>query len=180
MAVVSLRSITKEYRAAEAKVTALRDVSLDIEEELTALSGPSGSGKTTLLNIIGCLDRPTLGDVRILDEDVLGLSDARLAKLRNRFLGFVMAEQLVRFVQRHRGAALVAAIFVDQLVARDAVNPGREGQGRIIGRAPRVYRNQGFLHRILGRAAVQPARIIAPQMPRQSGQQHPVGAGVAR
>jgi putative ABC transport system ATP-binding protein len=71
-------------------VVALDDVSLRIGQgELLAIVGPSGSGKSTLLNIMGTLDRPTGGTVRIDGQDVAGLSDAKLSRLRARRLGFV-------------------------------------------------------------------------------------------
>jgi putative ABC transport system ATP-binding protein len=74
-------------------VTALADVSLDIAAgELTAIVGPSGSGKSTLLNIIGTLDRPTSGTVRISGQDIATLSDRRLSELRAREIGFVFQQ----------------------------------------------------------------------------------------
>jgi len=90
-----------------------------------------------------------------------------------------MAEQFARIFQRHGGAALDATEFVDQLVARNAIDPGRKGQLGVLGRAPRMNGDQGFLHRILGRADVQAARKIASQMPGQARKQHPVGAGIS-
>ncbi|RSM45348.1 ABC transporter ATP-binding protein [Actinoplanes sp. ATCC 53533] len=74
-------------------VTALDRVSLDIAEgELLAIVGPSGSGKSTLLNVMGTLDRPTSGSVRIGGQDVAALSDRRLSALRGRWLGFVFQQ----------------------------------------------------------------------------------------
>ncbi|MFG1993888.1 ABC transporter ATP-binding protein [Actinoplanes sp. NPDC048988] len=74
-------------------VTALDDVSLAVDRgELAAIVGPSGSGKSTLLNIIGTLDRPTSGTVRIGDRDVAALRDRRLSALRAREIGFVFQQ----------------------------------------------------------------------------------------
>jgi putative ABC transport system ATP-binding protein len=74
-------------------VDALRGVGLMVEEgELLAVVGPSGSGKSTLLHIMGTLDRPTEGEVRVAGHDVSELSDRRLAALRARHIGFVFQQ----------------------------------------------------------------------------------------
>src|ERR1700720_3490737 len=90
MALIELRNLCKTYDLGEVKVTALKGVSLDIQEgEFVALIGPSGSGKSTLMNTVGCLDRPTSGSYRLAGEEVAGMSRDQLAQVRNRQLGFV-------------------------------------------------------------------------------------------
>ncbi|UFQ17203.1 MULTISPECIES: ABC transporter ATP-binding protein [Streptomyces] len=85
--VVELRDVTKSYAGG---VHALRGVSLAVRAgELLAIVGPSGSGKSTMLNVIGTLDKPTSGTVRVAGHDVGALSDARLSALRARHIGFV-------------------------------------------------------------------------------------------
>jgi putative ABC transport system ATP-binding protein len=87
MNIVELSGVTKVYSG---QVRALRGVDLAIESgELTAIVGPSGSGKSTLLHLIGTLDRPSAGIVRIAGYDVANLSDRELSALRARHLGFV-------------------------------------------------------------------------------------------
>lgn len=91
-AVLELDEVTKTY-AAQPPVAALRGVSLTVRQgELVAIAGPSGSGKTTLLHVIGTLDRPTGGTVRIDGVDVAGLGDSALAALRARSIGFVFQQ----------------------------------------------------------------------------------------
>ena len=89
-AVLDIRGLTKRYPGG---VDALRGVDLVVEEgELLAVVGPSGSGKSTLLHIMGTLDRPSAGDVRVAGHDVATLSDGRLAALRARHVGFVFQQ----------------------------------------------------------------------------------------
>ncbi|MCC5576498.1 ABC transporter ATP-binding protein [Microtetraspora sp. AC03309] len=85
--VVELRDVTKVYAG---NVQALRGVDLAVGGgELLAIVGPSGSGKSTMLHMIGTLDRPTSGTVRIAGHDVADLSDRELSALRAHHLGFV-------------------------------------------------------------------------------------------
>ena len=90
MPICEVSDVRKEYGTGAARVAALDGVSLTVEPgEFTVISGPSGSGKTTLFNLIGCLDRPTAGRVRLEGHEVGGLSAGALAKLRARRIGFV-------------------------------------------------------------------------------------------
>ncbi|MVO86582.1 ATP-binding cassette domain-containing protein [Streptomyces sp. p1417] len=85
--VVELRDVIKSYAG---DVHALRGVSLTVRAgELLAIVGPSGSGKSTVLNVIGTLDAPTAGTVRVAGYDVSRMSDAQLSALRARHIGFV-------------------------------------------------------------------------------------------
>lgn len=87
--VLELEGVTKVY-GEQPPVHALRGVSFSVSEgELAAIVGPSGSGKSTLLHVIGTLDRPSGGAVRIGDVDAAQLSDGELSLLRARKIGFV-------------------------------------------------------------------------------------------
>jgi putative ABC transport system ATP-binding protein len=89
-AVVELEAVTKAYPGG---VVAVRDVTLSIGYgEMVAIVGPSGSGKSTMLHLIGTLDRPSSGTVRIDGNDVAALSDRQLSALRARRIGFVFQQ----------------------------------------------------------------------------------------
>ncbi len=90
--VLALESVSKRYPGTP-PIEALRDVNLRIRSgELLAIVGPSGSGKSTLLHIMGTLDRPSAGTVRVAGHEVAALSDRRLAALRARHIGFVFQQ----------------------------------------------------------------------------------------
>lgn len=88
--IVKIEDVTKEYPLGKVVVHALRGIDLSIGRgEFTTIAGPSGSGKTTLLNLIGCVDVPTRGEVKIAGQSTSALSDAELTHLRLRQLGFI-------------------------------------------------------------------------------------------
>jgi putative ABC transport system ATP-binding protein len=90
MEAVQLENVTKIYRLGEVSTRALDSVSLSIQEgEFTALVGPSGSGKTTMLQLMGCLDRPDSGLVKIRGRDVTRLNANQRADLRRDAIGFI-------------------------------------------------------------------------------------------
>jgi putative ABC transport system ATP-binding protein len=90
--VLELDAVTKVY-GEEPPVAALRGVSFSVRRgELVAVVGPSGSGKSTLLHLMGALDVPSTGRVRLLGHDVVELSDGRLSAVRGRWIGFVFQQ----------------------------------------------------------------------------------------
>ena len=87
---IRLRDIKKIYKMGGQELAALNGINLDIKRgEFAALMGPSGSGKSTLMNILGCLDRPTIGSYELEGKEVAHLSDDELAVMRNKHIGFV-------------------------------------------------------------------------------------------
>ena len=90
MKAVETRNLRKVYKSGEIEVEALSEVNLDVPaSDFLLVSGPSGSGKTTLLNVLGALDRPTTGTVKIFEKDISSMSDDELSDLRLRTVGFV-------------------------------------------------------------------------------------------
>jgi putative ABC transport system ATP-binding protein len=87
---IRLQNIEKVYRTDTIETLALNSVSLDIAKgEFLSIMGPSGCGKSTLLNIMGLLDAPSKGEIRIDDQKTEGMSDKQLAAFRNKKLGFI-------------------------------------------------------------------------------------------
>jgi len=90
MSVIQLENITKIYTVGEVETRALDDVDLNIEDgEFTTLVGPSGSGKTTMLQLMGCLDKPNRGSVKINGRDVTRFNANQRADLRREMIGFI-------------------------------------------------------------------------------------------
>jgi len=90
MALIELHGVTKIYPLGHQQVTAVDGLTLTLERgEFTVLAGPSGSGKTTVLNLIGCLDQPSAGEVRVDGRDVGTSSVKALADFRLRTIGFI-------------------------------------------------------------------------------------------
>ena len=91
--IIELKNVRKSYKRGIEEVHAIDGVDLDISAgEFISVIGPSGSGKTTFLNIIGCVDRPTGGTVRIDSRDVTHEKEESLAKIRKETIGFVFQQ----------------------------------------------------------------------------------------
>ena len=87
---IQVKSVSKIYQLDEVEVRALDGIDLNMERgEYSALIGPSGSGKSTLMNILGCLDRPTMGSYLLSGQEVVNMTRDQRARIRNEHIGFV-------------------------------------------------------------------------------------------
>lgn len=90
---ITTSKLTKVYRRGSEQVFALKDASFTVSQgEFLAIVGPSGSGKTTLLNLLGCLDKPTWGSLRLSGVEISDLKEKELVKLRRDNIGFVFQQ----------------------------------------------------------------------------------------
>ncbi|MBM4366754.1 MAG: ABC transporter ATP-binding protein [Deltaproteobacteria bacterium] len=112
----------KVYPMGDLEVTALKGVTVGVEAgEFTVFAGPSGSGKSTALNLIGCLDRPSSGRVKVDGRDVEALSDAELGAVRARRIGFI-------FQSFNLVPVLTAAENVDLALRLAGLDEGRKAK----------------------------------------------------
>jgi putative ABC transport system ATP-binding protein len=138
--VLELVQVTKTYPGSP-PVPALRGVSFAVARgELVAIVGPSGSGKTTLLHLIGTLDQPTTGTVRITGLDIAALSDRELSGLRAASIGFVFQQFFLAEHQTTLGNVADALLYAGTGLAerrqRAAAALARVGLGRKLAARP--------------------------------------------
>ncbi|MBK9456283.1 MAG: ABC transporter ATP-binding protein [Bacteroidetes bacterium] len=104
---ISLKNIRKTYDLGKVKIEVLKGLNATINKnEYVAIMGPSGSGKSTLMNILGCLDKPTIGNYVLNGTDVSQMNDDQLAEVRNKEIGFVF--QTFNLLARLSGVENVA------------------------------------------------------------------------
>lgn len=88
--IIELQNVTKTYTLGSSEIHALSRINISIEKgDFVTIMGPSGSGKSTLLNMIGCLDRPTDGTIKVNNSDISVLSDDGLTAIRRDSIGFI-------------------------------------------------------------------------------------------
>lgn len=87
---IEIKNVSKTYKMGKELVTALKDISLKINDgEFLSIVGPSGSGKSTLMHLVGGLDTPTSGEIYVNNKDISKLKDKEMSKYRNQTIGFV-------------------------------------------------------------------------------------------
>lgn len=137
---LDVQKLTREFGEGDDALSILKGVNLQMKRgEALAVTGPSGSGKSTLLYIVGTLDEPSAGSVRILDEDPFGMSVADLAGFRNKHIGFV-------FQDHHLlpQCTVLENVLIPTLVGTGA---GKEEEARALDLLKRVGLEERVSHR---------------------------------
>lgn len=167
---ISVEALYKQYETAAGPYPVLRDVNLDIANgEFVAVMGPSGSGKSTFMNILGCLDTPTAGRY-CLDGDDIGRLDAdRLARLRNRVIGFVFQgfNLLPRMNLRDNVALPLLYAGVDAATRRRRADEilERVGLGKVSRHLPNAISGGQQQRVAIARALINRPRLVLADEP---------------
>ncbi len=121
-AIVEIAGVTKVYQQGKVEVKALRGLDLTVKAgEFTAICGPSGSGKTTALNLIGALDKPTTGTIKLEGTDLATKSRKALSQIRRDRIGFVFqAYNLMPVLTAYENAEIVLAVQGVDKATREA------------------------------------------------------------
>jgi lipoprotein-releasing system ATP-binding protein len=168
--VIVAEGIVKGYRTPAGYVPVLSGLDLEVKaREMLAITGASGVGKSTLLHVLGTLDRPESGRLALDGEEVLGLAEDRLRRLRNRVLGFVF-----QFHHLLPEFSALENVMMPALIARiSAGEAGRRAEGLLeeLGLAARAHHRPGALsggeqQRVaVARALVQSPQILLADEP---------------
>ena len=144
MSLIELESVAKIYRRGDEDIFALRQISLSVEKgDFLAVLGPSGSGKSTLIGLMGALEKPTRGRVKILEKDTGEMTDAELASMRNKKIGFVF--QSFHLISHFNA---LANVMLPLFYAREPRPQAREKALAMLkstGLSERVYHKPGQL-----------------------------------
>jgi lipoprotein-releasing system ATP-binding protein len=175
---VGLYGVSKEYPDTPQPLRVLKDISLELQAgESAAIVGPSGCGKSTLLNLIGTLDRPSSGTIRIDGRDVSGLPEAERAAMRNAAIGFVF--QMHHLLPQ---CSVMENVLVPTLVSGNAEGSVERAQ-RLLDRVGLTERAHQLPGKLSGgerqRAAVVRALINRPKLllaDEPTGSLNPAGA----
>jgi putative ABC transport system ATP-binding protein len=170
MSLIEVASLYKQYETAAGPYPVLHDVNLEIGGgEFVAVMGPSGSGKSTFMNILGCLDTPTAGRYRLDGEDTGRLDADRLARLRNRVIGFVFQgfNLLPRMSLRDNVALPLLYAGVDAKARRRRADEmlERVGLSRVAQSSPNAISGGQQQRVAIARALVNRPRLVLADEP---------------
>lgn len=148
----------------------LKDVSLDIRQgEIVSIVGPSGAGKTTLLQILGSLDRPDTGTVKYGNDNIFDMNDSRLARFRNRNIGFVFQfHQLLpefSLIENVMMPALIGGASRDAAATRATELIGYLGLSQRTGHRPSQLSGGERQRAAVARALVNSPRVVLADEP---------------
>src|SRR5438270_8851279 len=139
---LDVRDLSKDYPTRSGPLPVLRGVTLHLQRgEALAVMGPSGSGKSTLLHILGTLDRPTAGSVKLDGRDPFALSEPELADFRNRHIGFVFQDHYLL-----PQCSVLENVLIPTLV-------GHDDRGQVEARARQLLERVGLAQRLDHRPA---------------------------
>lgn len=168
MAIIDVMGVRKTYRRGSESIAAVNDLSLEIETgEFVAVVGPSGSGKTTLLNLIGCVDTPDSGTVRIDGSDTTSLGEAELTKIRASKIGFIFQQFFLLPTLTAEENVLLPAMFARNRGANDRAAEllAKVGLGNRVHHRPKEL-SGGEMQRVaVARALINNPQILLADEP---------------
>lgn len=170
MDIITVNNVIKNYENNGLTVAAVQGVTMHIKQgEFSAIAGPSGSGKTTLLNLIGGLDRPSAGSIRVSDRELSGMSPKELADLRLRKIGFVFqAYNLIPVLTARENVEyilLLQGVDRDERERRSVAILNEVGLGNEIDRLPKEMSGGQQQRVAVARAIVSEPSIVLADEP---------------
>ncbi|MGZ8198435.1 MAG: ABC transporter ATP-binding protein [Burkholderiales bacterium] len=171
MTIIEARSVSKTYKVGDVQVPAVREASFTIQpSSFVCFVGPSGSGKSTLLNMLGCLDHPTSGTLRVLDSDVGKLDRNAAADFRGRNIGFIFQDfNLIPVLTAYENVEY-PLVMVQNWKAKDRERRVRElleavGMGAHAGKRPDQLSGGQKQRVAVARALVARSKIVLADEP---------------
>ncbi|MBN2402674.1 MAG: ABC transporter ATP-binding protein [Spirochaetes bacterium] len=167
---ISIKNLYKNYQLNGLEVPAIRGIDLTIKKgEFSAIAGPSGSGKTTLLNIIGGLDRPTAGEIRVGNDDLNKLNQKELSDLRLHRIGFIFQAYnlipVLTALENVEYVLLLQGVLKEERTTRSTRILEEVGLGEYINRFPKELSGGQQQRVAVARAIVSEPEIILADEP---------------